>query len=82
MIFHSEKAQKGTRAQINGIIEFLEKQYVKLAQELQKYQSVNLKKFPFTKTAIKAVQKNMKSTLESIAYYKELKNEYTKKGLI
>ena len=72
-----------TREQINNIIDFLEKQLAVQTVELKKYESTPYKKLgSFVKVAIQTTKDNINNTIKTIEYYKALKSEYAKKGLI
>jgi hypothetical protein len=77
---YSERAKSGTRKQINGIIEFLEKQVLNQNKELKKYQS--LIKLSFSKIALNATNQNMTKTKLALKSYQAIKKDYLKKGLI
>lgn len=79
MVFRSsERAKKGTRTQIDGIISFLKKQLSNQEKELAKFSAYG----SIGKKAVAVIEKNIASTTKSLDYYVGLREEYEDQGLI
>lgn len=73
---HSDRAKKGTSEQLDGIINFLQKQIESYEKEMKLYSDKVFSQFR------EGIENNISIAKKSIEYYKNLKDEYSKQGLI
>lgn len=73
---HSERAKKGTASQVDGIIDFLEGQLRTYEKEAKLYADKVFADFR------KAIDVNVQTTQKALDYYRKLKDEYIKDGLL
>lgn len=76
---HSERAKKGTRDQVNGIIKALESNIVSLKRE---YDTIDKMPSPLNHRMLAGVSRNLRDRQEDLNEYNALRHNYITRGLM